>query len=123
MTFIIRKVLVGWSACASDISVSGQCMRRTDNRISVSDKGRDFSFCPPCQDRLWGSPRLLPMSEEGSFPARKRPGREAYHKVGRHGGVVVSVFATGHKSRGFKPGRGDGFLRAIKIRSTLSFGW
>jgi hypothetical protein len=35
---------------------------------------------------------------------------------------VVSVLATGPKSRGFKPGRGDGFLRAIKIRSTPSFG-
>jgi hypothetical protein len=31
------------------------------------------------------------------------------------GGVVVTVLATGPKSRGFKPGRGDGFLRAIKI--------
>jgi hypothetical protein len=38
-------------------------------------------------------------------------------------GVVVSVLATGPKGRGFKPGRGDGFLRAIKIRSTPSFGW
>jgi hypothetical protein len=36
---------------------------------------------------------------------------------------VVNVFATGSKGRGFKPGRGDGFLRAIKIRSTSSFGW
>jgi hypothetical protein len=39
------------------------------------------------------------------------------------GGVVVSVLSTGPKGRGFKPGRGDGFLRAIKIRSTSSFGW
>jgi hypothetical protein len=38
-------------------------------------------------------------------------------------GVVVSVLATGPKGRRFKPGRGDGFLRAIKIRSTPSFGW
>jgi hypothetical protein len=36
---------------------------------------------------------------------------------------VVSVLATGPKGRGFEPGQGDGFLRAIKIRSTLSFGW
>jgi hypothetical protein len=36
---------------------------------------------------------------------------------------VVSVLATGPKGRGFKPGRGDEFLRAIKIRSTPSFGW
>jgi hypothetical protein len=33
------------------------------------------------------------------------------------------VLATGAKGRGFKPGRGDGFLRAIKTRSTPSFGW
>jgi hypothetical protein len=37
--------------------------------------------------------------------------------------VVVSVLATGPKGRGFKPGRGDGLLRAIMIRSTASFGW
>jgi hypothetical protein len=36
----------------------------------------------------------------------------------RLGGVVVSVLVTG-----LKPGRGDEFLRAIKIRSTPSFGW
>jgi hypothetical protein len=36
---------------------------------------------------------------------------------------VVSVLATGHKGRGFKPGPGHGFLRPIKIRSTPSFGW
>jgi hypothetical protein len=42
---------------------------------------------------------------------------------GRLGGVVVSVLATGPNGRGFNPGRGDGFLKAIKIRSTTSFGW
>jgi hypothetical protein len=36
---------------------------------------------------------------------------------------VVSVLATGPKGRGSKPGRGDGFLRAIKIRSTPYFVW
>jgi hypothetical protein len=36
---------------------------------------------------------------------------------------VVSDLATGPKGRVFKPGRGDGFLRAIKIISTPSFGW
>jgi hypothetical protein len=41
----------------------------------------------------------------------------------RLGGIVVSVLATGSKGRGFKPGRDDVFLKAIKIRSTLSFGW
>jgi hypothetical protein len=33
---------------------------------------------------------------------------------------VVSVLATGHKGHRFKPGRGDGHLRAIKIHSTPS---
>jgi hypothetical protein len=32
---------------------------------------------------------------------------------------VVSVLATGPKGRGFKPGRGDGFLRAIKSAAHL----
>jgi hypothetical protein len=40
----------------------------------------------------------------------------------RLGGIVASVLATGPKSRGFEPGQGDGFLKAIKIRSTPSFG-
>jgi hypothetical protein len=35
---------------------------------------------------------------------------------------VVSVLAAGPKVCGFMPGRGDGFLRAIKIRSTPSIG-
>jgi hypothetical protein len=35
---------------------------------------------------------------------------------------MVSVLAIGTKVRGFNPGRGDGFLKAIKILSTPSFG-
>jgi hypothetical protein len=35
------------------------------------------------------------------------------------GGVVVSVLATGPKGRRFEPSEGGGFLRAIKIHSTL----
>jgi hypothetical protein len=46
-----------------------------------------------------------------------------YDGYSRLGGVVVSVLATGPKGRGFKAGRGDAFLKAIKIRSTPSFGW
>jgi hypothetical protein len=42
--------------------------------------------------------------------------------VSRFGGVMVTVLVTETKVRAFRPGRGDGFLRAIKIRSTLSFG-
>jgi hypothetical protein len=37
--------------------------------------------------------------------------------------VVVSVLVTGPKGCGFELGQGDEFLRAIKIRSTPSFGW
>jgi hypothetical protein len=36
---------------------------------------------------------------------------------------VVSVLATGSKSFGFNPSLGNGFLRAIKIRSTPSIRW
>jgi hypothetical protein len=43
--------------------------------------------------------------------------------LSRLSGVVVSVLATGPMGRGFKPGRDDGFLMAIKIRCTPSFGW
>jgi hypothetical protein len=35
---------------------------------------------------------------------------------------MVSVLAIRPKVRGFIPGRGDGFLRAMKICSTFSFG-
>jgi hypothetical protein len=35
---------------------------------------------------------------------------------------MISVLAIGPSVRGFRPGRGGGFLRAIKIRSTPSFG-
>jgi hypothetical protein len=35
---------------------------------------------------------------------------------------MISVLAVGPRVRGFKPGRGDVFLTAIKIRSTASFG-
>jgi hypothetical protein len=36
---------------------------------------------------------------------------------------VVRVLATGLKGRGFKPGRGDEFLRLINFRSTPYFEW
>jgi hypothetical protein len=36
---------------------------------------------------------------------------------------VVSVLVTGPKGSGFELSHGNGFLRAIKIRSTPSFGW
>jgi hypothetical protein len=45
------------------------------------------------------------------------------HALCRFGDVVVSALAIGPDVRGFDPGQGDGFLRAIKIRSTPYFGW
>jgi hypothetical protein len=43
--------------------------------------------------------------------------------LSRLGDVVVSVLVTRPKGRGFKPGRGDGFLIERKIRSTSSLIW
>jgi hypothetical protein len=39
--------------------------------------------------------------------------------------MLSVVYLNGLRTKvpGFKPGRGDGFLRAIKIRGTPSFGW
>jgi hypothetical protein len=48
--------------------------------------------------------------------------RASYFSRCRLGGVTVSVLATGPKIRGFNPSRDDGFLRAIRIRSTPSLG-
>jgi hypothetical protein len=45
------------------------------------------------------------------------------HALCLFGDVVVSALAIGPDVRGFDPGQGDGFLRAIKIRSTSYFGW
>jgi hypothetical protein len=41
--------------------------------------------------------------------------------VSRLGVVMVVVLAIGPKVRGFKPGRSDGFLLAMKIPSRSSF--
>jgi hypothetical protein len=41
----------------------------------------------------------------------------------RIGGAVASVLATGPIGRGFEPGQGNGYLRAIKIGRTPFFGW
>jgi hypothetical protein len=47
--------------------------------------------------------------------------RFEYCTLSRLGGVMVNMLATGPKGRWFIPGQGDGFLRAINIRSTPSF--
>jgi hypothetical protein len=54
---------------------------------------------------------------------KRNSGSASHNAVSRLGGVVASVFATGPKGRGFESSQGGGFLRAIKIRSTPSFGW
>jgi hypothetical protein len=43
------------------------------------------------------------------------------HGASHLNGVMVNMLAIGPKVRGFKPGRGEAFLRTIKIRSTPSF--
>jgi hypothetical protein len=43
-----------------------------------------------------------------------------YATSSRLGGGVLSVLATGPKGCGFERGQGDGFIRAINIRSTPS---
>jgi hypothetical protein len=103
-------------------------------------------LCMPIFCTFWKNARYITNPENGKciclrkrwVPSKIRRGSS--HKVQLHNelhlrkhkhkhvprrlsGVVVSVLATGLKGRGFKPGRGDGFLRAIKIRSTPSFGW
>jgi hypothetical protein len=51
---------------------------------------------------------------------RNQPAHLPIYLTSHLGGVVVSVLATGPKGRGFEPSQGDGFLRAIQIRSTPS---
>jgi hypothetical protein len=48
---------------------------------------------------------------------------QIFHSYSHLSGVVVSVLATGPKDCGFKPSRGNQFLRMIKFHSTSSFGW
>jgi hypothetical protein len=63
------------------------------------------------------------------FARSERVGGRSFPCVYQHvilltrplGGVIVSVLAIEPKVRGYKPSRGVGFLRAIKIRSAPSF--
>jgi hypothetical protein len=68
---------------------------------------------------LWSPLHVLSNRNRDSFLGGKAVGGRLGGKAvgGRLGGVVVSVLATGSKGHGFKTGRGDGFLRAIKIHS------
>jgi hypothetical protein len=55
-----------------------------------------------------------------SYPQHQTEMSGQFYAPSRLGDVVVSVLATGPNSCEFEPGQGDGFLRAIKIRSTPS---
>jgi hypothetical protein len=57
------------------------------------------------------------------FTPGERRNPPQYPLDGRIGGVVVSVLATGPKVCRFELSQGNGFLRAIQICSTPSFGW
>jgi hypothetical protein len=61
--------------------------------------------------------------EQNALPAQHHSTAAPYCLIlhlNRLGGVVVSLLATGTKGSAFELGQGDGFLRAIKIRSTSS---
>jgi hypothetical protein len=56
--------------------------------------------------------RLMSMSKLSGLSGKYTP-----HSF--LGGLLVIVLATGPKVRGFKPGQGDAFLRAIKSAARL----
>jgi hypothetical protein len=93
------KMYVSFTACSFSLSVGGRAILTTQPRPERETEHALKEKWPI----LYVTTRLRYASS-------------------RLGGVVVSVLATGPKGCGFKPGRGDGFLRAIKISSTSSFG-
>jgi hypothetical protein len=81
----------------------------------------DVSLCGHWarQTRAWSVCGVLRLSH--ALTAKRQPTETiAVCLCRRFGGVVFSVLASGPKGCGFEPGQGDGFLRAIQIRSTLS---
>jgi hypothetical protein len=68
---------------------------------------------------LLGHPTSLFPSH---FNSNTLLGIKPAHDDCRLSAVMIRVTAIGTKVRGFKPGRGDGFLRAMKISSIPSFG-
>jgi hypothetical protein len=90
-------------------------------------KGKTLSLSGPCPRslQLGCNQNLVSVFNNGNPRSSSNPVPKIYKNnraCSRLGGVVVSVLATGPKDRGFKPGRGYGFLRAINTRSTPSFG-
>jgi hypothetical protein len=59
---------------------------------------------------------------EGGGKKASRPVLTWCYQSCRLGGAMVSVLVIEHKAQGFKPGRGDECLRAIKTHNTTSFG-
>jgi hypothetical protein len=102
---------------------------------SVPSRSRYISLCHHIQTSSRAHPAFSPVGTRRCVYTYKvvRVGswtyascslnvRRLYEGLESHlSGVVFGVLATGPKGRGFKPSRGDGFLRAIKICSTPSF--
>jgi hypothetical protein len=61
------------------------------------------------------------MTQRATNRGNAKSSLTSVKEYNRLGGVVVSVLAPGPKGRGFEPSQVNGFLRAIKIRSTPSF--
>jgi hypothetical protein len=87
----------------------------------LNDDKINYSF----HDKLYFRGTNAYRNTSVQFTPRHAAASDSYinQPLCRFGDVVVSVVATGPKGRGFKLGGGDGFLRAINIRSTPSFGW
>jgi hypothetical protein len=100
------------------LAVADKARVRSQGSPQVVDKvGTGTGFFPG------PSVNMIPHSTWAVDPEqvhRHSPPHKPEQKISRLGGVVVSVLATGPKGCGFEPGQDDGFLRAIKIRSTPS---
>jgi hypothetical protein len=64
----------------------------------------------------------IALSQDINFNFILKKTYKTWLRLGVVGGLVVSVPAIGPKIHGFKRSWGNGFLRAIKIHSTTSFG-
>jgi hypothetical protein len=96
------------------------CITHTQGNIEVL-AGIHHVYSPQFADSV---SEILPHMCTGCTKHRFIANRlQRYSALCRLGGVLVSVLATGPKGRVFEPGLGGGFLRAIKISSTPSFGW
>jgi hypothetical protein len=91
---------------------------------NLSSRYRVFTLC------RWTDNPILILAPCGFEPDLKGRSKKSEMKtstrtistVCRLGDVMLSVLATVPKVRMLKPGRGDGFLRAIKVRSRPFFG-